>query len=86
MFQHDPNFLAGMLKAFSEMRWPGLKQGKHRLATHGTKARGENPAGTKLVKRFIKRASGENLTYRKTLDQMVPGHPLGYEAYKGEHK
>jgi hypothetical protein len=35
-------------------------------------AKSPNPPGTKLVKRFIKHAQGENTAYRLILRQLAP--------------
>lgn len=41
-----------------------------------------NPAGTKLIKRFIRQATGENTTYRRDLDVIERISIKAHEQHK----
>jgi hypothetical protein len=49
------------------------------VGKHFVIERGDNPAGTKLVKRFIRDAKGENQGYRQLLRQLAPFDPMNQQ-------
>lgn len=55
--------------------WCTTKKGPGRTSVCNFKHYRPNPAGTKLVKAFIKNATGEAIAYRRTLAELT-GIPL----------